>query len=170
MPFAKRMLQVHSELCGYEYVCPTNVYGPHDNFDLETSHVIPALIHKCFLAKKNNCVFKVKGTGKPLRQFVFSEDLAKYIVGVVEGELPGNVIVADSREYSIRKVVQKICDIMDFRHVDFEGNPRDDGQYKKTVMGTPNFEFTNLETGLEKTIEWFLLNSSSFDSKNVLPI
>lgn len=59
---------------------PTNVYGPHDNFDLEDSHVIPGLIHKLYLAKQKGEDFVVSGTGKPLRQFIFSQDLAKLFI------------------------------------------------------------------------------------------
>ena len=72
--YAKRMLQVQCDAyreqhgrC-YKCVIPTNVYGEHDNYNLQDAHVIPALIHKCHLARKNDEPFVVKGTGKPLRQ------------------------------------------------------------------------------------------------------
>ena len=78
--YAKRMLEIQSksyqEQYGSNFICiiPTNIYGPHDNYHLEDAHVIPALIHKCFLAKKENKPFIVFGSGKPLRQFIYSED------------------------------------------------------------------------------------------------
>ncbi len=60
------------------------IYRSNDNFNLEDSHVIPGLIHKCYLAKKNNTVFILKGTGKALRQFIYSEDIAKLIMKIIE--------------------------------------------------------------------------------------
>jgi GDP-L-fucose synthase len=81
--YAKRMLEVQSRAyrdqygCNFITVIPCNIYGPNDNFDLESGHVIPALIHKCFLAKENNTNFEVWGTGKPYREFIYSKDVAK---------------------------------------------------------------------------------------------
>jgi GDP-L-fucose synthase len=74
--YAKRMLEVHSRLCrtafGLDFVTviPTNVYGPYDQFNLSQSHVVPGLIHKCYLAKLHSTPLIVGGTGKPLRQFM----------------------------------------------------------------------------------------------------
>merc|ERR1712137_379559 len=87
--YAKRMIDVQNRIyhrqygCKFTSVIPTNIYGPHDNFNLEDSHVIPGLIHKCYLAKKNNTPLTVWGTGSPLRQFIYSEDLAKLFVWVL---------------------------------------------------------------------------------------
>lgn len=85
--------------CNFTSAIPTNIFGPHDNYDLEDSHVIPGLVHKCLLAKsrslsplllpalakrllraENNTPFIVSGTGTPLRQFIFSRDLAKLFI------------------------------------------------------------------------------------------
>ena len=80
--FAKRMLEVHSRLCreahGLDFVTviPTNIYGPHDQFSLGASHVVPGLIHKCFLAKRDGTPLVVAGTGTPLRQFMCVTRLA----------------------------------------------------------------------------------------------
>lgn len=63
--------------CNFTSVIPTNIYGPHDNFHLEDSHVIPGLINKLYNAKRDGTSFPVWGTGKPLRQFIYSKDLAK---------------------------------------------------------------------------------------------
>ena len=76
--YSKRMLEVQSkayqEQYGDNFICviPTNIYGENDNYNLENAHVIPALIHKCYNAKKNNKKFIVCGTGSPLRQFIYS--------------------------------------------------------------------------------------------------
>lgn len=69
--------------CNFTSVVPTNIFGPHDNYHLEDSHVLPGLTHKCLLAKRNGTPFVVSGTGKPLRQFVYSRDLAKLFVWVL---------------------------------------------------------------------------------------
>ena len=88
--YAKRMLEIqckaYRENYGSNFQCviPTNIYGPHDNYHLEDAHVIPALIHKCYLAKKTNEPFVMRGTGKPLRQFIYSQDLADLIMWTLE--------------------------------------------------------------------------------------
>ena len=88
--YAKRMLEIHCKTYQEKYndnficVIPTNIYGPNDNFNLQDAHVIPALIHKCFLAKKENKPFIVYGSGKPLRQFIYSEDLADLFMWTLE--------------------------------------------------------------------------------------
>ena len=76
--YSKRILHIHSEAYNqsnsktkFQCIIPTNIYGPFDNFSLENGHVIPSLIHKCYLAKKENEDFVVRGSGKPLRQFIF---------------------------------------------------------------------------------------------------
>ena len=76
--YAKRMLEVHSRLYrssrGVDFVTviPTNVYGNNDNFNLQNSHVVPGLIHKCFLAKMNVTPMTIAGSGTPLRQFMYA--------------------------------------------------------------------------------------------------
>jgi len=81
--YAKRMVDTMNRAYAEEYGCnftsiiPTNIYGPRDNFSIENGHVIPGLIHKVYLAKKNDTPFTIWGSGKPLRQFMYSEDLAR---------------------------------------------------------------------------------------------
>jgi GDP-L-fucose synthase len=87
--YAKRMIDVMNHCYNEEYGCnftsviPTNVYGPHDNFSIEDGHVIPGLIHKCKIAKDTGTDFTIWGSGTPLRQFIFSEDLAELTVWVL---------------------------------------------------------------------------------------
>jgi GDP-L-fucose synthase len=84
--YAKRMIDVLNRCYNEEYGCqftsviPTNIYGPHDNFNLEDSHVIPGLIHKACIAKDAGTDFVVWGSGTPLRQFIYSNDLAKLMI------------------------------------------------------------------------------------------
>jgi len=61
-------------------VIPTNVYGPHDNFNLQDSHVIPGLMHKAYIAKRDSSDYVIYGSGTPLRQFIHSEDLARLML------------------------------------------------------------------------------------------
>lgn len=87
--YAKRMIDVLNRCYKEEYGCnftsiiPTNIYGPHDNFNIQDGHVIPGLIHKCYLAEKEGKDFTIWGSGSPLRQFIYSRDLAALTIWVM---------------------------------------------------------------------------------------
>jgi len=168
--YAKRMIEIHCrayrENYGDNFICvtPTNVYGPHDNFDLENGHVLPVLIHKCYLAKKLGEDFVIRGSGKPLRQFIFSEDLAHLIMMILENHNEDNVIlsVPEKDEKSIATIGYEIAKNFDYEdRITFDTN-YSDGQYKKTVSIKKlmeligEFPFTSLENGIKKTIDWFV--------------
>jgi GDP-L-fucose synthase len=168
--YAKRMLEVASRCyreqygCNFVSVIPTNIYGPFDNFNLEDGHVLPALIHKCKIAKEAGKPLQIKGTGKPLRQFVYSQDLGRIMLAVLRNyEEATPIILTPSNEISIGDVGHLVAKSNDYDKVEFiEGN---DGQFKKTANGDkvakfmkevdPTFEFTTLEDGLAKTTKWF---------------
>jgi len=171
--YAKRMLEVHCrayrESYGDDFVCiiPTNIYGPYDNFDLENAHVLPALIHKCYLAKLYDQDFVVRGTGKPLRQFIYSHDLAWLIMMVLEKYKGDNIILSvdESQEVSIGCVARTIARCFDYEDRVVFDSSYSDGQYKKTVtnhklqqlLGHENkFEFTTIQDGCKKTVDWFI--------------
>lgn len=84
--YAKRMIDVLNRCYAEEYgsnftsIIPTNIYGPEDNFSIDDGHVIPGLIHKCYLAMKANTDLTIWGSGRPLRQFIYSRDLAALTV------------------------------------------------------------------------------------------
>lgn len=167
--YAKRMLHIHCkayrENFGDNFVCvtPTNIYGHHDNFDLENGHVLPALIHKCFLAKKQNNDFIVKGSGKPLRQFIYSEDLAALIMIILEKSNEENTIISvpETDEKSIEHIARIIAHSFDYEDRIRFDTSFSDGQYKKTVSTkklqnlVENHKFITLEEGIKKTVEWF---------------
>ena len=170
--YAKRMLEIHCkayrENFGDNFTCivPTNIYGPHDNFDLENGHVLPALIHKCYLAKKEGVDFVIRGTGKPLRQFIYSEDLAKLIMIVFENNITENIIlsVPEEDEISIGDVGRLIARCYNYEdRVTFDAS-YSDGQYKKTVgietlsKYAPDFKFTPIAEGIRQAVEWFVQN------------
>ena len=140
--YAKRMLEVHcnayNEQYGDNFVCiiPTNIYGPHDNFSLEDAHVIPALIHKCYLAKQSGEKFVVRGTGKPLRQFIYSTDLAKLILMIMRHyheKTPIILSVDEKDETSIANVAKLIAKEYDYEDMLEFDDSYSDGQYKKTA-------------------------------------
>jgi GDP-L-fucose synthase len=90
-------------------VVPTNVYGPNDNFHLENSHMIPGMIHRAYLAKKNNEKFFVWGDGTPLRQFIYSKDLAKNILWALNNWKENKHFMAiNETEYTVMDMVKII--------------------------------------------------------------
>ena len=174
--YAKRMLEIqcrmYRENCGCNFVCiiPTNIYGKYDNYSLEDGHVLPALIHKCFLAKQNSEDFIIRGSGKPLRQFIYSEDLAKLIMNILfidaKTEYIDNIIlsVPEKDEVSIETVARIIAKCFNYEDRIVFDNKYSDGQYKKTASNEkmtelfPNFKFTEINNGIQETIEWFIEN------------
>jgi GDP-L-fucose synthase len=172
--YAKRMIDIQIQACNQQYhtsyftVIPTNVYGPWDNYNMQNGHVLPSLIHKCFLAKKNGEDFEVWGTGNALREFVFSRDVAKICDILLDNhQTSESIIISTSQEYSIKHVVDLICGIMEYKGKVVYNTDRPEGQHRKptdisrlkSIIG--NFEFTPLHAGLEETIGYFIEN---FDS------
>ena len=171
--YAKRMLEIQSrcyrEQYKRNYICiiPTNIYGPYDNFSLTDGHVIPSLIHKCYLAKKENKDFEVKGSGKPLRQFIYSIDLAKIILNLCENCRGDNLIISSYEEISIEDISKIIASKFKYQNRIVFNTNYSDGQFKKTVDNKklvdliPKLKFTNIEDGINETIDWFLENYNS---------
>ena len=172
--YAKRMLEIHTkayrENYGDKFMCiiPTNIYGPNDNFDLEDAHVIPMLIHKCYLAKKTDSDFIIRGSGKPLRQFIYSADLAIMILNILfkTNELDNIILsVPESQEISIENVGRIIARAYNYEERIIFDESFSDGQYKKTVSADkilkilPNFVFTPIEDGIIKAVSWFNENN-----------
>jgi len=171
--YSKRMLEVHSkayqEQYGDNFVCiiPTNIYGENDNYNLEGGHVIPALIHKCYLAKEKGDNFVVRGTGKPLRQFIYATDLAKLIMWVIESYHENDSIilsVSESDEISIGNVARIIAKEFDYEHMMLFDDSFSDGQFKKTADNSKlislygDFDFTSMNEGMKKSVKWFIDN------------
>jgi GDP-L-fucose synthase len=169
--YAKRMLDIQSTAyrkewnCNFNVVIPTNIYGPNDNFSLEEGHVLPALIHKCYLAKKNNTDMLVWGSGKPLREFVLSDDIAKLILWTLDNYSEDSPIILSSGiEVSIKETVELVAEKMKFKGKIVFDSTKPDGQYRKPSDTTklkkylPDFKFSSLDKGLENTINWFEQN------------
>ena len=169
--YAKRMVDVqiraYKEQYGLNYksVIPTNIYGPHDNYDIKNGHVIPSLIHKCYLARENKTDFIVWGSGKPLREFIFSRDVAKLSEWILDNyEESEPIILSTSEEISIREVVNIIVELMNFNGNVVFNTTKPEGQFRKHSDNSkiksylPNFKFTPLYEGLKETIEYFQNN------------
>jgi len=171
--YAKRMIDVQNRIYHQEYGCnftsviPTNIYGPHDNFHLEESHVIPGLIHKLYLAKKNNTTFTAMGSGTPLRQFIYSQDLARLFIWTLRHyDSPDPLILSvdEKDEVTIKQVVDTIVKAMDYTGKVEWDTSKADGQYKKTASNAklrrllPNFKFVPFEQGVKESVEWFVKN------------
>jgi len=171
--YSKRMIDVMNRCykdeygCNFTSVIPTNIYGPHDNYHLEDSHVIPGLIHKFYNAKKEGKPMSIWGTGKPLRQFIYSEDLAKLMIWTLrkyESADPIILSVGEKEEVSIGDVAKMIAKAMDFQGELTFDTTKSDGQFKKTadnskLMGLyPEFQFLSMEEGIKRSVDWFVEN------------
>ena len=168
--YAKRMLEVGARSLREQYkvdakcIVPCNLYGANDNYDMENGHVLPSLIHRCYLSKINNQPFTIWGEGKALREFVFSEDLGRILqmIHVDERSTPDMMIVSPGKEWSIREVVEIIISEMGFSGELVFDKTKPEGIIRKPTNNTlfttyfPDFKFTDLKTGLKKTIEDFL--------------
>tara|TARA_B110000483_G_scaffold242095_1_gene326832 strand:+ start:26102 stop:27040 length:939 start_codon:yes stop_codon:yes gene_type:complete len=171
--YAKRMLEIQSKAYqqqyGSNFICiiPTNIYGSHDNYSLEDGHVIPSLIHRCYLNKQNNEKFVVRGTGKPLRQFIYSEDLAKLILWSLDKYNSKDSIILsvnEKDETSIENVARLIARSYNYEDNIVFDDSFSDGQYKKTANNArlmnliKDFEFTKIENGIKLSVDWFIQN------------
>jgi GDP-L-fucose synthase len=169
--YAKRMadiqIRAYREQYGLNYisVIPTNIYGPNDNFSLEHGHVVPMLIHKLYLAQKNNTDFIVWGSGKPLREFIYSKDIAKLSEWALDNYNEVEpIIFTNSYEISIMDLVDLLISEFNFKGKVIFDTTKPDGQFRKPSDNSklksylPDFKFTPIETGLKETIQWFRTN------------
>lgn len=169
---AKKMLLVQSQAYRAQYgynsifLLPVNLYGPGDNFDPRSSHVIPALIRKCVEAKENGADhIVVWGDGSPTREFIYATDAAEGIALATERYNESEPVnIGSGFEISIRDLAEKIA-----RMTGFEGElvwdaSKPNGQPRRaldTSRATEKFGFTaktDFEKGLQATIDWFLAN------------
>lgn len=166
---AKKMLLVQSQAYQDQYnfpaiyLLPTNLYGPHDNFDPNSSHVIPALIRKFVEAKDSNAPeVVVWGTGAPTREFLFVDDAARAIVLATKHYTkPEPVNLGSNFEISIAELAHTIGDVVGYTGKIVFDTSKPDGQPRRkidTSRAEEEFGFTSKVTfpkGLKKTVEWF---------------
>lgn len=172
--YAKRLIDTMNRAYAEQYGCnftsiiPTNIYGPDDNFSIQSGHVIPGLIHKCYQAKKNNTPFTIWGSGTPLRQFVFSRDLAELTVWTLReynnDPTPITLSVDEDDEVSIKDVAMAVVKACDFQGEVIFDTTKADGQFKKTASNEklrkyrPDYEFTSIQDGIQQSVDWFVAN------------
>lgn len=167
--YSKRMLEVGSRSLKQQYgintICliPSNLYGPNDNYNLDSGHVIPSLIHKCFVAKENKEDFVVWGTGMPIREFVYIKDFARIIEKIVKTDHEYSpMIISPDADCSIRDLVNIITSEIGFNGRILYDLSKPDGIYKKTTSNKmfkkyfSDFKFTNIQDGLKETIQDFV--------------
>lgn len=176
---AKKMLlvqaQAYRQQYGFDaiYVLPANLYGPRDHFDLEKSHVIPALIRKFIQAKeKGETRVEVWGSGRPTREFLYVADAAEGILLAAEHyNKPEPVNLGTGKDISIRRLVTVIGKLTGYKGRIRWNKKRPDGQMKRrldTTRARKAFGFTAktiLDQGLKETIDWYHQHRSEFESK-----
>jgi GDP-L-fucose synthase len=166
---AKKMLLVQSQAYRQQYnfngvfLLPVNLYGPHDNFNEASSHVIPALIKKCIEAEQQGkSEIVVWGDGSPTREFLYVEDAAEGIVLATENFHKSDPVnLGSGQEISIRDLVTLIAELTGFRGKLVFDTTKPNGQPRRmldTSKAREEFGFTaqtSFTEGLKKTIDWY---------------
>ena len=159
-----KMCQAYKLQHGFNAISamPTNLYGYNDNFDLETSHVVPALIRKFIEAKKfNNSKVECWGTGEPLREFLFVDDLADACIFLMnEYDDEDHINVGTGQDISILELANKIKDMIGFQGEIVWNKSKPDGVHRKVldVSKLNNLGWKsniNIDEGLRSTIDWY---------------
>lgn len=153
----------------YVSLMPTNLYGSHDNFDLKTSHVLPAMIRKFHEAKLNNhAPVKLWGTGTPMREFLHVDDMAKAVVFALEQELPEHLYnVGTGKDITIMELAETIQSIVGHQGAIIWDSTKPDGTPRKLMdvskLKALGWQYqTELKDGVKQTYQWFLEHQSNF--------
>ena len=168
--YAKRMLDVHSRALRQQYGCnficavPNNLYGPHDNFDLDNGHVIPAIIRKVWEAKLNKRAPTFWGDGSPLREFTFSYDVARAMLYLTENyNEPDPINIGLTNERSISSVVNLVCKELGYAGPVIWDASKPMGQLRKPSsnesflnIGWDVDTYTPFEAGIKQMCKWFI--------------
>ena len=173
--YAKRMLEVGARALRRKRVwakcvIPCNIFGKHDNYDMVNGHVIPSLIHKCYLAKRDRTPLQVWGTGSCEREFVYAPDIARAIWAIHMDErpqMPVSMIVSPAHAHTIRYAVERIVQAMDFDGSVVWETDKPEGIHRKPTINHlfrkyyPHFEFTPFERGITETCKFVQQNYDS---------
>lgn len=170
--YAKRMVQVLSNIArekgfNYQNLIPCNIYGFNDNYNLETSHLIPALIRKFYLASKDtNYKVEIWGDGSPIREFIFANDIPKIIEIILLNNFKFNeMIISPNTNHSINQIAIMINNYFLNKPKDFVYDKnKPNGQIQKQTDSDKfqifckkyDFKLTLLEDGLKETINYFI--------------
>jgi GDP-L-fucose synthase len=168
--YAKRLIEPAIKAYRDEFklnvigLIPSGIYGPQDNFNKNDAPMLPAIINKMYDAKIKNKELKVWGTGKPLREYTYSEDIAKIFIWALEKYNKEQVInIGTTEEKSIKEITYIIAKKLKFpqNKIIFD-KLKPDGIFKKSssnklfLANIKKFNYTTLNSGIEKTINWFL--------------
>jgi GDP-L-fucose synthase len=177
--YSKRMTDIMSRIArekGFNYRCliPTNLYGFNDNYNLKTSHIIPALIHKFYLAYQKSISenkpqsVEIWGSGNPLREFIYANDIPILINQIINKNINfDNLILSPDNAISIKELAQTINNIFALKYLHtsadvsiYFNTDKPDGQHKKSTDNSKlkeliDFKFTPLKEGLIQSIDYF---------------
>ncbi|MGC1481482.1 MAG: GDP-L-fucose synthase [Chthoniobacterales bacterium] len=162
-----RLCQAYSRQYGRNFISgmPTNLYGPNDNFDLHTSHVLPALIRKVHVARNSgDPTVPIWGTGTPRREFLHVDDLADACCYLLENyDSPDIVNVGCGQDVTIRELAETVCDVLGYDGTLTFDSSKPDGTPRKLLDMTKLFELgwkprIPLRDGIQNAYEWFLKN------------
>jgi len=149
----------------YTSLMPTNLYGYFDNFDLKSSHVLPAMLRKFHEAKQNgHSPVTLWGSGTPMREFLFVDDLAEAVIYALENNLPEYLYnIGTAKEVSIKELAKTIQEIVGHKGTIIWDNTKPDGTPRKLMdvskMKEIGWQYsTELKKGIEKTYKWYLEN------------
>lgn len=169
-----QQVQAHRKQYGRPWISamPTNIYGPGDNFHPEDSHVVPALIRRFHEAKRDNAPqVVIWGSGTPLREFLYSEDLARAVVHLLEHYDSDDIInVGSGQEVSIRELAETILDVVGYEGELVFDSTKPDGTPRK-LLDNSRIEAlgwapeVSLREGLSRAYEWFVEHEDSFRGK-----
>ena len=162
-----KLIESINKQFGFQYLSlmPTNLYGPNDNFDLKSSHVLPAMIRKFHESKINNSTVELWGSGTPLREFLHVDDLAQAILKLsIKESVKYNLYnVGSGYEISIKNLALLISKIVGFKGDIVWNSKMKDGTPRKLLNNDRIFSegwspTIKLEQGIEKTYLWFIEN------------
>lgn len=170
--YAKRMLDIQSQAyreqhgCNFITAVPNNLFGECDNFHLEESHLIPAIIRKMHEAKQDNKNVVLWGDGKAKREFTYAKDLSKIMLLLLqEYNAKEPINVGNTNEYTIKEVAETIADIMNFKGQITWDESKPKGQHRKPSdnskllnLGWEKEDYTPFKKALQNTCNWFVEN------------
>lgn len=179
--FSKRLLDVHVRLVArdkglwWSTIAPVTMYGPYDHFDPDAGHVIGALLHRCWRAKETGQALTVWGSGEAIRQFVFVNDIARLLVGMLEHKLdPETVIIAPDAGMTIRSLAEAVAQAMQYEGpIHYDTSQPEGVRVKRLQSGRfqkafSTFAFTTLEDGLKETARWYLSTKRKADMPSLV--
>lgn len=170
--YSKRMVDVQIEAYRKQYgvqycsIIPGNIFGENDNFNLKDGHVVPSLIHKAYLAKKNGTPLSVWGDGTPLREFIYVDDLSRVCLSLLDiDNIPQKLLVSGT-EFSIKQIVELVAKFSGVEKIEWDSS-KPNGQLRRPTDKTlfkqyfPDSITTSVELSIEKTVNWFFENYES---------